>query len=70
MAKILNSKNLHPPLLLTDVPQQTYNKLTNLFGMKVLNIENFFEFLFKELEQYKTIVIHDETPNVENNEDK
>ena len=70
VAKILNSENLHPYLLLTEVPQQTCNKLTNLFGMKVLNIENFSEFLFRELEQYKTHIIPEEAYNVENNENE
>lgn len=70
VAKILNSENLHPYLLLTDIPQQTCNKLTNLFGIKVLNIENFSEFLFRELEQYKTHIIPEEAYNVENNENE
>lgn len=55
VAKILNSNNLHPFLILTDVPQQTCNKLSNLFGMKVLNIENFSEVLYDELEQYQSL---------------
>lgn len=38
--------------------------------MKVLNIENFSEFLFRELEQYKTHIIPEEAYNVENNENE
>lgn len=65
MAKLLSSEKVHPFLILTDVPQQTCNKLSNLFGMEVLNIENFSEVMFEELKPYKTIHNTEEITNSE-----
>ena len=47
----------------------------NLWGLNrqrevTMYIENFSEFLFRELEQYKTHIIPEEAYNVENNENE
>lgn len=53
VAKLLNSENLHPYMILTEVPQATCYKLSNLFRMDVFNIKCFSRVMEKNLEKYK-----------------